>query len=55
MSVDTPVANNPFDEAARDLSSQAFQERGETRRDRSLWRLFHHGGFQDDLYDVSLF
>lgn len=53
ISVETPVANRPFDAAAKDLDQRAIGE--STRRDQSLSILSLHEASLFDLYDVSRF
>jgi hypothetical protein len=55
ISVETPVAKSPFEAHANDLPVSIVLDVGPTRRDRSSLRLFRHGGFPVDLYDVSQF
>jgi hypothetical protein len=53
ISVETPVANRPFEAAAKDLVQRAIGE--STRRDQSLWILSLHEESLVDSYDVSRF
>jgi len=54
MSVDTPVAQSPFDAAANDLWCQPDTVGMEgTRLNQSSWRLFRHVESRDDLSDAS--